>query len=248
MLPIKQAFMPGVGHKMQFEEAVRSVHGVDVREALRLLSAAGMDDALAAGGSVDLQQVIDGLCALSSQDGLTGLANRRSFWSALEREIGRSARAGEIFGLLMLDIDHFKRVNDTWGHLAGDQVLRSIAAVLTDDSRSMDTVARFGGEEFAVILPDSTPAHSRQVAERVRARIEREHIRMSAGEEISVTASIGVACSSAWSAREASDLVAAADRNLYKAKREGRNRVCCEPQANTALTSGERELLLGVVE
>jgi len=233
-----------------FDEAARLVGGVNVTEALRLLRLAGIENPLAGDGgkNVALQRVIDGLCALSSQDGLTGLANRRAFWNALEREIGRSARTGEIFGLLLLDIDHFKRVNDTHGHLAGDVVLHAVARVLEDDFRTMDTVARFGGEEFAVILPNSPLVYSRQVAERVRARIAGRQITVAPGVQLSVTVSIGVVCSSAWSAREAKVLVEAADRNLYEAKHQGRNRVCWEPQPSTALTSAERALLLGVVD
>ncbi|HEY5284666.1 MAG TPA: GGDEF domain-containing protein, partial [Polyangia bacterium] len=101
-----------------------------------------------------LQAVLDALCDISSRDALTGLANRRQFELALAREIDRVARSGEPALLLMVDIDHFKRVNDLHGHLVGDRVIQAVASRLTECVRPMDTVARYGGEEFAIILPN----------------------------------------------------------------------------------------------
>ena len=118
-----------------------------------------------------LQAVIDGLCELSSRDALTGLANRRQFELAMAREIDRVARAGEPALVLMIDIDHFKKVNDTHGHPAGDLVLREVGRALHDCIRPMDTVARFGGEEFAMILPNCPPAFGQTVAERLRTQL-----------------------------------------------------------------------------
>lgn len=229
-------------------EPIRWLNGVNVTEALRLLQLAGIENPLADndGETAALQRVVDGLCAVSSQDGLTGLANRRSFWNALESEIERSARTGDAFGLLLIDIDHFKQVNDAHGHPTGDVVLRAVAKVIESNFRPMDTVARIGGEEFAVILPNSPLIYSRQVAERVLARVARERIMVSPDLQLSVTVSIGVTCPNAWTAREAEVLMEAADHNLYQAKRQGRNRVCWEPQPSTALTSTERALLLGL--
>ncbi len=195
-----------------------------------------------------LQQVIDGLCALSTRDGLTGLSNRRSFRSELEREIERSARTGGDFGLLLIDIDHFKHVNDTYGHVAGDRVLCVLANLLATGFRPMDTVARFGGEEFAAIMPNSPLPQSRQIAERVIARIAQERIEIAPGVEISITASMGVTCARAWLTHDADALVDAADRNLYRAKREGRNRVVWDQLPDSALTGGERRLLLELSE
>ncbi|HTJ07710.1 MAG TPA: diguanylate cyclase, partial [Caldimonas sp.] len=105
-----------------------------------------------------LQAVIDGLCELSSRDALTGLANRRHFELTLASEVDRVARAGEPALVLMIDIDHFKRVNDAHGHQSGDLVLKAIAVALSECVRPMDTVARFGGEEFAMILPNCPPS------------------------------------------------------------------------------------------
>ena len=116
--------------------------------------------------------LIDALVDLSSRDALTGLANRRAFELAVAREVDRVARSGESALLLTLDIDHFKRVNDTWGHAAGDQVIRAVAQALMDSVRPMDLVARVGGEEFAIILPNCAVAIGQTVAERVRQRVQ----------------------------------------------------------------------------
>ncbi len=229
--------------------AVR-VGGVELAEALRLLRQGdrGAPELGDAPDSVVLQRVIDGLCALSSRDGLTGLSNRRSFRSELEREIERSARTGGDFGLLLIDIDHFKRVNDAHGHVAGDRVLCAVAKLLEGSFRPMDTVARFGGEEFAAIMPNSSLLYSRQIAERVNARIARKRVAVSPGLAISVTASIGVTCARAWLSHEADALVEAVDQNLYRAKRQGRNCIVWDQQPDSALTGGERSLLLEMSE
>ena len=100
-----------------------------------------------------LQGIIDGLCDLSLRDALTGTANRRHFDSILDRELDRVARSGDVALLLMIDVDHFKQVNDTYGHLIGDTVLQQVAAALAMCVRPMDTLARYGGEEFAIVLP-----------------------------------------------------------------------------------------------
>ena len=222
-------------------------HGVDLAEALRLLGQAGIqisgaDDAAA------LLQVVDGLCTLSSRDGLTGLANRRVFNDALEREIDRSARTGEIFGLLLVDIDHFKQVNDRHGHLAGDLVLKAVARLIEESFRSIDTVARFGGEEFAVILPNVSAAFLRHVAERARARIESSRIETTRGLHVAVTVSIGTVCSRVQIPQDAKALIEAADRKLYEAKRLGRNRVCWEPAPAAEVTRDERAQLLRIFD
>ncbi|HQU50874.1 MAG TPA: diguanylate cyclase, partial [Casimicrobiaceae bacterium] len=150
------------------------VQHLELDAALQLLANAGhrLPEAVA-GSQAWLQSLIDGLCELSSRDPLTGLANRRTFELALGREVDRVARAGEPALVLALDIDHFKRVNDTWGHAAGDHVLRAVARALQDTVRPMDTVARIGGEEFAILLPNCPPTFGQTVAERVLRRVER---------------------------------------------------------------------------
>src|SRR5262249_55934021 len=137
-----------------------------VERAMHLLQQSGMPMPPGAPGSVAwLQGLIDGLCDLSSRDALTGLANRRSFETGLAREIDRVARSGEPALLLLLDIDHFKRVNDTHGHACGDLVIQAVADALRETVRPMDLPARIGGEEFAVILPNCSPAFGQTVAE-----------------------------------------------------------------------------------
>ena len=192
--------------------------------ALQLLRQSG--HALPAGdpGSAQwLQELVDALVELSSRDALTGLANRRSFDLALGREVDRVARSGEPALLLSLDIDHFKRVNDTWGHAAGDEVLKTVARVLQETVRPMDLVARVGGEEFAIILPEVGAPGAAQMADKLRRSIEETSFRFE-GTVVPVTVSLGVA---EWdpSIQDPDELVKRADAKLYEAKRGGRNQV-----------------------
>ncbi len=160
-----------------------------------------------------------GLELAARTDPLTGLANRRRFSEELERELVRSRRDGRPLTVIVCDLDHFKDVNDTYGHIAGDRVLRLVGDVLSQHSRAIDLPARVGGEEFAIILPDTGIEAGAAAAERLRLEIERRSAR--AGPRITV--SLGVACTQQVGlARDA--LYRAADRALYAAKDEGRNR------------------------
>ncbi len=190
-----------------------------------------------------LQRLIDALVELSSRDALTGLANRRAFDLALAREIDRVARSGEPALLLALDIDHFKRVNDNWGHAAGDHVLRAVASALIDSVRPMDLVARIGGEEFAIILPNCASAFGETVAERVRRRVERMPVPVAPGQQISCTVSIGGAFAPQWVRSTPALWVERADQQLYLSKSQGRNLVRLEPTAVSVVSSEERRLL-----
>ncbi len=213
--------------------------------ALQLLQQSGVS-LPAAGDERDaawLQAVIDGLCDLSSRDALTGLANRRQFELALAREIDRVARAGEPALVLMIDIDHFKKVNDTHGHPAGDVVLQAVAQALHDCIRPMDTVARFGGEEFAMILPNCPPTFGQTVAERVRNKVQGRAVAVAPGVEVSVTVSIGGAFAPQWVRSSAPLWIERADQQLYRAKQQGRNRACLE-QPPVSLVSAEEKGLL----
>jgi len=158
-------------------------------------------------------------------DELTGLANVRAFLSTLDRELERGRRFDTPLGLIMLDIDDFKRVNDSYGHQQGDEVLAQVAAVVRDQTRELDTAARYGGEELAVILPQTGASGAELLAERMRAAVELLQVPRVGGKgTLSVTASFGVAAMPD-SARERGGLIAAADAALYAAKRAGKNRV-----------------------
>ncbi|MDD5030303.1 MAG: GGDEF domain-containing protein [Rhodoferax sp.] len=192
-----------------------------------------------------LQSVINKLGELSLKDPLTGLANRRYFQNVLMREIEMVARSGEQALLLMLDIDHFKNVNDSHGHPMGDVVLQAVAKALTACVRPMDTVARFGGEEFVIILPSCQGHYGQQVAERLREAVSALSIAMADGEQLKVTISIGGAYAPRWVRSTPELWLDRADIELYRAKSEGRNRVCIEPQQMLAVSAEEKNLLFG---
>ncbi len=192
-----------------------------------------------------LQRLIDALCDLSLRDPLTGLSNRRHFLAALDQEIDRVSRAGDMALLLMIDIDRFKRVNDTYGHPAGDQVIRAVAQCLAACVRPMDTVSRFGGEEFAIILPSCQAVFGAQVAERIRERVAATPVVLDSGEMLEFTVSIGGAYAPQWLRFTAAAWIERADEQLYRAKAEGRNRVCLEPQLDSVVSAEEKSLLFG---
>jgi diguanylate cyclase (GGDEF)-like protein len=216
-------------------------------KALQLLRQSGHDLQAGAPGSEQwLQSLIDGLVDLSSRDALTGLANRRSFELALAREIDRVARAGEPALLLALDIDHFKSVNDTHGHASGDMVLKAVGKVLLDCVRPMDLVARVGGEEFAIVMPNCPASFGQTVAERVRRRVESMPVSIGPSQQIQVSVSIGGAFAPQWVRSSPALWIERADIQLYRAKAEGRNRVCLEPSAVSEVSAEEKALLFGI--
>ena len=212
--------------------------------ALQLLAQSGREmPSGPLGGAEWMAGLVDALVDLSSRDALTGLANRRSFELSLAREIDRVARNGEPALLLALDIDHFKRVNDSHGHAAGDQVLKAVAAALLDSVRPMDLVARVGGEEFAIILPNCPSTFGATVAERVRRRVGRSPIALSATQQIEVTISIGGAFAPQWIRSTPALWIERADQQLYRAKAQGRNLVQLEPTAVSVVSNEERRAL-----
>jgi diguanylate cyclase (GGDEF)-like protein len=192
-----------------------------------------------------LQRVIDGLCELSLKDPLTGLSNRRHFRSVLDRTIDMVARSGEPALLLMVDIDHFKKVNDTYGHPAGDQVLLGVAQALAKCVRPMDTVARYGGEEFAVVLPNCHTFFGVTVAERIRQTIQAMQVTIASGQVLNVTVSIGGAYAPEWVRSTAALWTERADVQLYRAKNEGRNRVILDTQQEIFVSAEEKNMLFG---
>jgi diguanylate cyclase (GGDEF)-like protein len=164
---------------------------------------------------------------LATHDPLTGLSNRRSFEDVLDREIKRARRRNEPLTLAMVDIDHFKSVNDSFGHPTGDAVLRAVATALVVNTKSFDVVARLGGDEFAVILPTCAASDAPSVAERLR------RVCSEAAVTLQVTVSVGWAgCPE--DGIDTLSLVAAADSALYAAKRAGRDRVAAASQVDAA--------------
>ena len=218
---------------------------LDLSNAVALLTQAGWraPDGVQAGAWPWVQALVDGLCDLSSRDPLTGLANRRQFETALAREIDRVARVGEPSLLIVADIDHFKAINDTHGHVSGDTVIRAVAECLQECVRPMDLVARVGGEELAVILPNCPPAFGQTVAERIRHRIAQRQIHLLDGSMTSVTVSIGGAFAPQWVRSSVILWSERADQQLYRAKAEGRNRTCLDTPPLTVVSAEEKSFL-----
>ncbi len=193
-----------------------------------------------------LQGLIDSLVELSSRDALTGLSNRRTFELALAREIDRVARSGEPALMLSLDIDHFKRVNDEHGHPAGDLAIRAVAEILVETVRPMDLVARVGGEEFAIILPNCAAHFGEAVAERIRRRVQATPVRGSAGQDLRITVSVGGAYAPPWVRSTPALWLSRADHQLYRAKASGRNLVCMEAALASQVSAEEKKMLFGL--
>ena len=176
-----------------------------------------------AGGNVEADYHQE-LYRLAIVDALTGLYNRRYLMDYLERELSRSARDHRPLAFLMLDIDHFKTINDRLGHLAGDLTLRDLAECLRSEIRSDELLARYGGEEFAAVLPETDQGEAAEVAERIRLAVQ-NHAFVFEGHRYAVTVSLGGASMRADEVLTAQELIRQADERLYQAKRQGRNRV-----------------------
>jgi len=186
--------------------------------------------------TTDTRRSEDNLRLLASTDPLTGALNRRAFFEAAKREEARCLRSHEPLTILLLDVDHFKAVNDTYGHEAGDTVLQRIVTECRAELRSHDLIARYGGEEFAIMLTSgSSPENGSAVAERLRARIERMSV-AGADCEIKVTVSVGAA-EEIGAGVIIEPMLRAADTAMYAGKREGRNRVVVAPNASTIISS-----------
>ena len=170
---------------------------------------------------------------MSTIDGLTRLTNRSSFIERGQEELARVQRQSEkptaSLGCIMIDLDHFKRINDTWGHHAGDKVLVTASKIMMENARQYDEVGRYGGDEFAVLLPGVTLETASIIAERLRERISKAVITVD-GNTIPITASLGVACYPYPAIADMNDLLKAADAALYQAKESGRNRVVLAEQ------------------
>ncbi len=188
---------------------------------------------------------------LGLTDALTGVQNRRYFDHRCQIEVSQARRHRHPLACLLLDLDKFKRINDTYGHQTGDEVLMGAARAIQEQLRVGDTLARFGGEEFVALLPQTDPYHARQIAERIRRCIEETEIRTPTGQPIPLTISIGLSMlptvdASIAPQAMAERMLAIADKALYRAKHEGRNRVVCaerQPDIPTARAAAVPALL-----
>ena len=207
-----------------FRVACRKRHAFDPEDFEVLKRCADMTAV-----AVETQRLLSTTRRLAELDGVTGVYNRRHFKTLLDQEVERARGRDRPLSLIMIDIDYFKRFNDTYGHQAGDEVLRHVAQVVSKALRRSDAVARYGGEEFVVLLPDAAITDSLPVAEKIRAEVEKTHLTLGGSlRPAPVTISLGVAVFPA-DAFNGPDLVAVADRGLYHAKRDGRNRACHAP-------------------
>lgn len=172
-----------------------------------------------------LREELDRTRQQATTDSLTGLLNRRGFETALQLACTEASHHRQALTLLMIDIDHFKQINDTYGHLTGDKVLRNVGTILSANIKGKDTVGRFGGEEFAVLLTSTQLGNAHQVAEILRRNIERSKLRHVAGDDnvVQVTVSIGV--TEYMPGENTDDLVKRADEAMYQSKHQGRNRI-----------------------
>jgi two-component system, cell cycle response regulator len=187
-----------------------------------LLNIGGVIFKYIAGGNVEAL-FHEEIYRMTVLDGLTQLHNRRSLWEFLDREIARAHRHERPLSFLLFDIDHFKRINDSHGHLAGDRVIERVASIISRSSREEDLAARYGGEEFALVLPEMTAEEAVQLADGIRLHVEAESFEVG-GITHRVTISGGLSSLRREQSRE--ELVSIADAQLYQAKLRGRNRIC----------------------
>ncbi len=177
------------------------------------------------------------LAEQATTDPLTRLRNRRAFFDNAEKFFAQARRYDADLAVMVLDIDHFKRINDTYGHHGGDEALVNLAQLLSRMTRSEDTVARLGGEEFAVLLPDTNRLGAAVLAERMRSAVERHSFSL-AGRTVSITVSIGIASFGIDGQDSVDQLMTAADRRLYLAKSGGRNRICVNDEGKSSFAGG----------
>lgn len=160
----------------------------------------------------------------ATHDGLTGILNRSAVVQSLHRELDRGQRTGRNTAVLMADVDHFKRINDVYGHSTGDGVLRAVAEIIQRSVRPYDSVGRYGGEEFLIVLPETSPIDVETIAERVRSAAAATPVCIN-GKNVFVTLSIGIDTSGPECTSDAEGMISAADMAMYQAKHAGRNRV-----------------------
>ncbi len=199
--------------------------------------------------TAELREKIAQLSELVHTDTLTGIANFRFFIQALGQEMERTRRNGQPMGLVMVDIDFFKRINDSWGHEVGNRALVHIAQLMRQSVRKFDIPCRYGGEEFGIILPGTDLAGSMELAERMRKIIEASPLTVG-DKDLFMTASLGIQVYYAGQADTPEDLVKKADEYLYQAKNEGRNRTCHAPFKHiediSCVSHDEKEVLFNL--
>jgi diguanylate cyclase (GGDEF)-like protein len=220
---------------------------LNLTAALRIIQNAGLPDPTLQSPDpiVQVQHIIDALCKLSTHDGLTGLVNALSFHAILSREINRSLRTGRACGLMVFDLDHFKLVNDTYGHAAGDKALQAVAEQLKIRKRSMDTAARIGGEEFAIVLPECSPEDAIAAATRIHSHLN--PIMVNLGENtLRLTSSAGLVWTNPNIPVSSAALLAAADEEMYRAKWSGRQRLCYRIPESTMVSGQEQSALMSL--
>lgn len=221
------------------------LEALNLTAAIRILEHAGrrVPDADSEDSTARLQALIDGLCDLSMHDGLTGLVNATFFRATLASELDRSARTGRPCALLLLDLDRFKSINDTHGHVVGDGVLEAVGRLLKKSLRSMDFAARIGGEEFAVMLPECGAEEAVRAAHRVHSILC--PITVTIGDlSLQVTASGGLAWTEPCLAYTPTMLLARADAELYRAKQTGRRRLCHAVLIPTCISTAEHAAVI----
>lgn len=199
---------------------------------------------------LQLRQEVEQLTEQARTDALTGLFNFRHFNETLNHEMERVRRSGQPLALVIGDIDHFKRFNDTHGHEMGNRLLQAVAGTVDRQLRKLDIACRYGGEEFAVILPGTPLGQASKVAERIRAAVESLMLEDEAGQPLQVTMSLGVAGFVASQTCTPSRLIDAADAELYSAKAAGRNRVSTAREKLTAdqsVTNEEKSALFALL-
>jgi diguanylate cyclase len=220
---------------------------LNLTAALRILENAGhpSPEVSSDDPNVQIQTVIDALCDLSIHDGLTRLVNATFFYAVLAREIDRSLRTGRTCGLMVIDIDHFKNINDTYGHSAGDTVLKVVATQMKQSLRGMDTAARIGGEEFAIILPECEPEDAIRAAVRIHSKFNPLTLTIEQ-TALQLTVSAGLVWTNPNIPVSSAALVSEADQEMYRAKRSGRGRVCYTRPESTLLSHQERSALMAL--
>ena len=195
-------------------------------DAVRMLGVLAMQ----AAGAIERGRLFEKTERMATTDGLTGLNNHRTFQDLLDGHLAAARRYGRQVSLIICDVDHFKSVNDTYGHPVGDKVLKGVSRILRAEARDTDVVARYGGEEFAVILPETDTEGAKVIANRIREKIAANTVQTELGP-LNVTISLGVSTFPAHG-DEKQDVIDRADQALYGAKHGGRNRVVCADEVS----------------